>query len=269
MLLGIDHLVIAVADPDEAAVRLEQELGLAATDGGVHPALGTRNRLAWLGSSYIELLGIVDPDVAGCAWIGAPVLGALAGGGGLATWAVATDGLDAELAALRARRFDPGEPVAGERRRPDGDLVRWRIAVPRRLGPGEPPFLIEHDTSAAEWRPSDRAARAGQAHPLGGRVRLAVLELAVDDVQRTSLRFTRALGLRFRPSLAGAGSRDAAIGGQTVRLRPRRGGPASTVIRLTAPVPEPRDVQLLGCRWVLRPEAGPARPSEPAKEERT
>lgn len=269
MLLGIDHLVIAVADLDEAAVRLEQELGLAATDGGVHPALGTRNRLAWLGSSYIELLAIMTPDVAGHAWIGAPVLGALARGGGLATWAVGTDGLDAELERLRALRSDLGEPVAGQRRRPDGVLARWRFAAPRRLGPDEPPFLIEHDIDAAEWGPADRAARAAEALPLGGPVRLAVLELPVDDVPRTSLRFTRSLGLRFRPSLAGLGCRDTDIGGQTVRLRPRRGGPALTVIHLAAPVPELRDVQLLGCRWVLRPEAGPARPSEPAREERT
>ncbi|MGC8634428.1 MAG: VOC family protein [Candidatus Limnocylindrales bacterium] len=269
MLLGIDHLVIAVADPDEAGVRLEQEIGLAAADGGAHPAMGTRNRLVWLGSSYIELLGIVDRDLAARVWIGAPVLEALARGGGLAAWAVATDGLDADLAVLRARRSDLGDPLAGERRRPDGGLVRWRFAAPRRLGPGEPPFLIEHDTRAAEWGPSDRAAHAAAVHPLGGPVRLAVLELPVDDVHRTGLRFTRALGLRFRPSLAGSGSRDADVGGQIVRLRPRRGGATSSVVHLAAPVPALRDAQLLGCRWILRPMADVARPPEPRTKEGT
>ena len=34
MLLGIDHVVIAVADPDEAAAQLELEPGLAATGAG-------------------------------------------------------------------------------------------------------------------------------------------------------------------------------------------------------------------------------------------
>jgi hypothetical protein len=41
MLVGIDHLVIAVDDPDEAAAQLELEPGLAATGGG------RRDRLGW------------------------------------------------------------------------------------------------------------------------------------------------------------------------------------------------------------------------------
>jgi hypothetical protein len=36
MFLGIDHLVIAVADPDDAAAQLEADLGLEATGGGRH-----------------------------------------------------------------------------------------------------------------------------------------------------------------------------------------------------------------------------------------
>jgi hypothetical protein len=34
------------------------------------------------------------------------------------------------------------------------------LAVPPRLGPEDPPFLIEHDPEAAEWTPDERAARA-------------------------------------------------------------------------------------------------------------
>jgi hypothetical protein len=174
-------------------------------------------------------------------------------GGGLATWAIATDALGADLAALRAAGSDLGDPIAGERRRADGAVASWRLATPRLLGPSEPPFLIEHDSASAEWTPAGRAARLALAHPLGGSVRLEALELAVDEVSPTLQRFARTAGLRFRPSLTGGGSRDADVGGQIVRLRPRRGGSGSAVIRLAAPVPEERVVELLGCRWVVRP----------------
>ena len=36
MRLGIDHLVIAVPDPDAAAALLEAAIGLAVTGGGRH-----------------------------------------------------------------------------------------------------------------------------------------------------------------------------------------------------------------------------------------
>ena len=253
MLLGIDHLVIAVADPDDAAARLEETLGLAATGGGRHDALGTFNRLVWLGDSYVELLGVLDRDLAGRSWIGAPALEALDRGGGLATWAIATDALSADLAARRAGGSELGDPIDGERRRADGALVRWRLAAPRHLGPGDPPFLIEHDATAAEWTPAERSARRALAHPLGGPARLAMLELPVDDVGRTSLRFSRAVGLRFRPSLAGAGARDADVGGQAVRLRRRPGGTGAAVVHLVAPVPGQHGAEFLGCGWVVHP----------------
>ena len=64
VLLGIDHVVLAVDDPDAAAAELEAKLGLAATGGGRHEALGTFNRLVWLGDSYLELIGVFDRELA-------------------------------------------------------------------------------------------------------------------------------------------------------------------------------------------------------------
>jgi len=253
MLLGIDHVVIAVADPNAGAAQLERELGLASTGGGRHDALGTFNRLIWLGDSYLELVGVFDRAIAESSWLGAPTQRTLDVGGGLATWAIATNALDDDVAALVVAGSDLGEPITGERRRADGDLVRWRIAMPPRLGPDEPPFLIEHSPTSAEWTPTDRAIRSGQRHPIGGPVRLEALELPVDAIAGTILRLLRSTGLRFRPSLSGGGSRDANVGGQIVRIRPRRGESGSVVVRLTAPIPEPRTAELLGCRWVVRP----------------
>jgi hypothetical protein len=253
MLIGIDHVVIAVADPDEAATQLEREVGLKATGGGQHEALGTFNRLIWLGDTYLELVGVFERTLAEQSWLGIPTLQALGRSGGLATWAIATDSLAVDLTRLRVLGSDLSEPIAGERRREDGAVIRWRLARPPRLAPTEPPFLIEHDVTGGEWTPSERAARLTFAHPLGRPARLEGLELAVDDVNRTSQRCGRTVGLQFRPSLVGGGSRDADIGVHFLRLRPRRGGPVSAVIRLAAPIPEERTAHLLGCRWIVRP----------------
>ena len=253
MFIGIDHLVIAVADPDYAATQLELEVGLKATGGGRHKTLGTFNRLVWLGDSYLELIGVFERTLAERSWLGRPTLQTLEQGGGLATWAIATDSVWADVARLRVLGSDLSEPVGGERRRDDGAVIRWQFARPPLLGPTEPPFLIEHDLTGGEWTPSERAARLTLAHPLGGPVRLEGLELAVDDVNRTSQRCGRTAGLGFRPSLVGGGSRDADVGVQFHRLRPRRGGAASAVIHLAAPIPEERRAQVLGCGWVLRP----------------
>ena len=59
MLVGIDHLVIAVADPDAAADELSETLGIPAGGGGRHDHLGTYNRLIWLGDTYLELIARV------------------------------------------------------------------------------------------------------------------------------------------------------------------------------------------------------------------
>jgi Glyoxalase-like domain len=183
--------------------------------------------------------------LAASSWVGAPTLRALEQGGGLATWAIATDAIEADVAHLRATGSDLGEPVSGERMRSDGRLVRWSLAAAPTLAPDAPPFLIEHDDSAAEWTPAERADRAA------GPARLQRLELPVDDVDRTSRAFARTLALRFRPSLAGGGARDTDVGPQRLRLRPRRGGPRLATIGLSITGREPTELDLLGCRWVI------------------
>jgi hypothetical protein len=246
VLLGIDHLVIAVADPDAAAGELAAAFGLEAGGGGRHDRLGTHNRLIWLGDTFLELIGVFDAELARDSWIGAPTVAALeTGGGRLATWAVATDAIDTDVARLRQLGSDLADPIPGERTRPDGRVVRWQLATPPKLGPDLPPFLIEHDPAPAEWTPAERSLRAG------GPARLDRLELAVDDVDRVSRAFTRTLGARFRPSLVGGGARDTDIGPHRLRLRPRRTGPMTATIGLVVAGTTPTELELLGCRWVV------------------
>ena len=150
MLLGIDHLVIAVPDPDAAAADLEAALGIAATGGGRHEQAGTFNRLIFLGDTYLELIGVWDRALASAHPIGAAALAALdAGAPGLVTWAIATDGARREVAALRAAGSAIGDALPGERispgRRRDslargrGRAARRRpAAVPDRARAGRP-----------------------------------------------------------------------------------------------------------------------------------
>ncbi len=254
MLTGIDHLVIAVEDPDQAAEEIESTLGLRVAGGGRHEALGTFNRLLWLGDSYVELVGIFDRGLAERAWLGRPVLAALRRGGGLATYALASSALASDVEQLRASGSRLGDPVHGERRRPDGRIVRWLISLPPgELGPDRPPFLIQHDTAAAEWTAEERSERAVEIHPIGSQIRLSTLEVPVSNVAAAGLTFLGELGLGFRPSLAGGGSRDTSVGTQTIRLRPLRGPGqgAQAVIRLRGGDPVDRRADLLGCRWLV------------------
>jgi hypothetical protein len=248
VLTAIDHIVVAVVDPEAAATALERDLGIVATGGGRH-STGTFNRIAWFGDTYLEFIALADETLAAASWVGAAAIRTLQIGEGVATWAVASDDIDADIAALRELGAAFVEPLAGERTRPDGRVVRWRISAAGDLGPLEPPFLIEHDTDAAEWTPAERAERAASAHPIGQPVRLDAIELPVSppDMNRTSQRFLRGAGLRFRPSLTGRGARDANVGRHRVRLVPASSG-TPAVLRLTAPGVELRESVVGGIR---------------------
>lgn len=254
MLTGIDHVIVAVADPVAAAAEVEDTLGLRPGGGGRHDAHGTFNRLFWLGDSYVELMGVFDRELAAQSWWGAhlsAVLGRVPAG--YAGMALTSDGLAADIARLRSLGGPISDPVDGQRVRADGDVVRWRIgrlpAPDAELGLA---FVIEHDTAGAEWRPAERVARSAEEHPLGGPARLVRVELPVADVARASMRLLRELGIQFRPSLAGAGARDASIGTQTLRLRPARPGSSVTIVIRAGHEPR-RSIELLGCEWRIEP----------------
>jgi catechol 2,3-dioxygenase-like lactoylglutathione lyase family enzyme len=234
MLLGIDHVVLACPDPDASALVLERRLGLAATAGGRHDALGTVNRLVWLGDTYLELVGVFDAALARRSWLGGPVLAVLDGGadGGLVTWAIAVDDLDETL------RWAPPDggllgPLEGERRRPDGRVVRWRLAHPAELSPTAP-FLIEHDREAAEWSPAEQASRAQERHPLGGRARLVALEVEAASPAVAAGRLRSLLAASVEP--AGRAAVRIRLGEHEVRFVASRPGPGA-IVDVVADVP--------------------------------
>jgi Glyoxalase-like domain len=134
----IDHVIYAAADLDEAAARIERELGLAVHGGGRHEGLGTHNRIVPLGGGYLELLAIADPDEAAGSDLGRALLAR--DGDGLCGWAVAVDdvepvarrlgtpvttisrsGLSARLTFFISRDHDSLDPGAGS----DAGGITW------------------------------------------------------------------------------------------------------------------------------------------------
>jgi hypothetical protein len=228
MLLGIDHLVIAVDDPDAAAASLESELGLAATGGGRH-VVGTHNRLVFLGDAYLELIGIWDRALAQAHPIGAAVVCALdADAPGLVTFALATDGARREVMALRAAGSPISDVSTGSRERPDGEVVAWQCAFPPMLGPAEPPFLIEHEMSGPEWGEEARRARAAFVHSFGGTARLVGIEIVVPDPAATAATYASVVGVVVPPGPGPVpGEREVRIGAHGVRLVPLPGDDAA------------------------------------------
>ena len=243
MLRGIDHIAVAVADPDAAAAEIEQRLGLVAGDGGRHEGLGTRNRLVWLADgSYLELIGVEDEERAAAWAMGAATLSALRRGGGLAAYALDDRPLQPDVRALQGNGSLIADPAHGSRRRPDGEVVEWWTAFPPRIGPDGLPFLIEHAMTGAEWGTDALAARARYVHRLGSAVRLAGLDLAVPDPTASAAEHAQQLGMLF--SLVGH-SAACSIGQHVVRLNPASQADAPVVVILAADVP-PREAELFG-----------------------
>jgi catechol 2,3-dioxygenase-like lactoylglutathione lyase family enzyme len=250
MITAIDHIVVGVPEPDDAARELTDRLGLAFGGGGRHPTLGTRNRLAFLGDSYLELMGVDDPRLAAESPIGAAAMRAIEGGGGFATYALLDDAIETTVAALAAAGSSIGPVQQGARERPDGEVVEFWIASPERLGPDAPPFLIKHAYVGPEWGTDARAARRATAHPIGSPVVLVRLELATADPMALAAEYSAHLGLEF---WAVADLAVCTIGAHTIRLVPSREMEVPAAVVVGASVEVPRSVEALGMRFDVEP----------------
>ncbi len=137
-MLELDHVVIAAADLEAAAVVLEERYGLPSLEGGRHPGWGTANRIVPLGSAYLELVAVVDDEEAAGNGFGRWVAAARPDPLRPLGWAVRTHDLDAV-----ARRLDL-DVIPGSRTRAGGEIVRWRLAgADRAAVHPELPFFIE------------------------------------------------------------------------------------------------------------------------------
>jgi catechol 2,3-dioxygenase-like lactoylglutathione lyase family enzyme len=184
MSLPLDHIVIAVDDL-ETASRDYHALGFTVVQGGVHANRATHNALvAFEDGTYLELLAATgEPLLPGLIDFGA----LLKDGEGLAGFALRSADLDADAARLRTAGFAVGDVIPGERRRTDGTILRWKLAL---LDGGFAPFLIE-DVTPREWRvPSGPAVTTHANSALG----LRGVDIAVRDMTSAEQRYTQLLG---------------------------------------------------------------------------
>ncbi len=180
MLLGLDHAIIAVRELTPASEQLGRALGLTVVPGGEHPGAGTHNAIARMGTEYLEIISVRDPEEAAGNEKGRALQDFLSRGEGLLGFALSSDNLDRDLMEMTARGLALDGPYQGSRRRTDGSLITWRTATP----PGDPwgrklPFVIQHDTPIQErraWAPPG-------GHPLRASG-IPLLSVAVSDLQR-------------------------------------------------------------------------------------
>lgn len=121
-MLVLDHIAIGAEALAPGAEAFEAATGTALVASGVHPAMGTHNRLASLGpDEYLEVIAI-DPDAPAPdqpRWFG---LSDFTGPPRGAAWIARTDDLDAAVAAA-----PPGMGALWSLSRDD---LAWRITVP-------------------------------------------------------------------------------------------------------------------------------------------
>ena len=170
-MLTLSQVIVGVNDLDAATERF-RAMGFAVLDGGVHPGVGTANRVIPLGGQYVELLGVVAPDQAREHEYGRSLLRAISDGDRLVRWSLRTD----DIASVADRL---GIDVEARRRvRPDGELLTWRAAgLDLALADATLPFFMQWDR--AEQYPGATPA----THENGAR-RVSSLVVAPRDAER-------------------------------------------------------------------------------------
>ena len=107
-------------------------------EGGRHPDWGTANRIVPLGTSYLELVAVVDQAAAANSSFGRWVASGASRPGRPLGWAVRTGQLD-QLARRLGLTVHSGARVA-----PSGELLRWRSAgIDRAAAEPSLPFFVE------------------------------------------------------------------------------------------------------------------------------
>jgi glyoxalase-like protein len=171
VLRQLDHVVFVVRDL-QAAVDDHRRRGFTVTPGGEHADGVTHNALVgFADGSYLELVAFRDlgRSLTHRWWHVA------ADGGGFADFALLSDNITADIAALG--ELVKGPPKQGGRIRPDGVELKWRTADLK----APLPFVIE-DLTARELRVPGGAA-AEHANGATGIASVVVGAIDIGDVE--------------------------------------------------------------------------------------
>ncbi|MFO1327654.1 MAG: VOC family protein [Rubrivivax sp.] len=181
-LIGLDHVVIAVADLERAAADY-RALGFTVEPGGRHPGRTSHNALVVFDDgAYFELIAWTAPAGHERWWQTLQRAGE-----GFVDHALLPRSTPAVLQAARARGLHTlTGPVDGGRLRPDGERLQWQSA---RHATPDLPFLCGDVTPRALRVPEGALRR----HANGTQGVAAVL-LAVQDLAASAARWQALLG---------------------------------------------------------------------------
>lgn len=186
MIIGIDHIIVAVENLD-GAMETWRRLGFQVLVGGEHPQFGTHNAVVPLvDGAYFELIAIKNPELAREFPFGRQIQEALARENRFLGFALESGELNGDVGAIRDRGLEIQKAPPGGRVRPDGQQVGWRTAHP-----DNPllPFLIQ-DTTPRELRvpvPTEG---------IGCSVRSGWVEVGATNLQPAITAFVHLLGDR-------------------------------------------------------------------------
>lgn len=181
MITGPDHLVVVVRDLRDA-MRKYRNVGFEVVPGGEHIGRGTSNALIPIeDGSYIELITFQRPNPRHRWWT------AYTQGGGLVDACLASTDLKADTQMLNEMGVVFEEPLTLHRRRPDGVVIEWLIAVPVPKNGHKFPFLIK-DVTAREDRvsPLQGSQTSGLAAVVGLDVVVSKLPTVRGDIGETN-----------------------------------------------------------------------------------
>lgn len=181
-LLALDHVVIAVADLDQATACCT-DAGFTVMEGGKHPGRNSRNALVvFADGAYLELITYSAPSPEERWW-----RQLAAHGDGLVDFALLPLDLPAVVAQAQARGLaDLTGPLPGGRLRPDGERVAWQTA---RQARHDLPFLCA-DLTPRALRVPEGAVRQHRNGALG----ITQVTVAVADAAATLARYRAFLG---------------------------------------------------------------------------
>ena len=153
---SIDHIVYAVPDLEVAINDLENRLGVRPTFGGYHLTQGTKNALLNLGNQcYLELLAVdqENKDVTAPRWMGIDLIEQPR----ITRWALKSTELERDARILNNYDRHLGKIHSGQRKRSDGELLRWRMTLPTASPVVDLlPFMTDWQNSEAH--PTDQLA---------------------------------------------------------------------------------------------------------------
>jgi len=181
----IDHLVLAVANLEEAIETMDTLLGVRPAMGGRHPGWGTWNALVSLGgSSYLELIA-PDPENRESS-VSTPEIFSTPSAARMIGWFAKCRDLDAAREILVAKGACPGPVKDGSRALPDGRLLQWQLTDPETMVmDGIFPMLIDWQDSphpSASAPTGCRLVEFSLVHPNASKVQDLMNSIGIDQV---------------------------------------------------------------------------------------